>query len=209
MNQITCIYCGLPNVHPERLYRYCASDGCVNRGNRYESPVHQSVTVTDRTVELTETVAVLESELAIASDRIATLTEQVSNLQSQIDKGFADAYKVYDNAISVGRFDCLRSMVRQHQDFVMAESLSTHSDEYVSGMYNQMRALLERDMASVGIRTYGTLGEWVVLNPDTEYNHARYEAEEHGNRIYEGEVVRVGYETETGLTIKPALILRF
>jgi len=100
-------------------------------------------------------------------------------------------------------------MVRQHQDFVMAESLSTHSDEYVSGMYNQMRALLERDMASVGIRTYGTLGEWVVLNPDTEYNHARYEAEEYGDRIYEGKVMQVGYETETGLTIKPALILRF
>ena len=209
MSQITCIYCGLPNVHPERIYRYCTSDDCVRRGNGYESPIHQSVTVTDRTAELTETIITLESELAIASDRIATLTGRVAEFQAQIDKGFADAHKVYDNAISVGRFDCLRSMARQHNEFVMSSGLSTHPDEYVRDIYGQMLGLLERDMKKVGIRMYGTLGEWVVLSPDTEYNHARYLAEDNGTRIYEGEVVRVGYETETGMTIQPALVIKY
>lgn len=207
MNLTTCIYCGVPNVHPERIYRYCASDDCVRKGNRYESPVYDSTTVTDKTAELTEIISELDSELAIAKDEVSTLANRVAEFQARIDKGFADAHKVYDNAISVGRFDCLRSMVRQHGQFVMAQSLEEHPDEYVRDIYTQMRALLERDMTSVGIRMYGTLGEWVVLSPDTEYNHVRYLAEDRGNRIYEGEVVRVGYETETGMTIQPALVI--
>ena len=209
MNKTTCIYCGVPRVHPERIYRYCNSEECVKRGQSYESPIYDSTTVTDSTAELTDTIATLESELAIASDRIATLTGRVAEFQAQIDKGFADAYKVYDNAISVGRFDCLRSMVRQHNEFVMSSGLSTHPDEYVRDIYGQMLSLLERDMKKVGIRTYGTLGEWVVLSPDTEYNHARYLAEDKGTRIYEGEVVRVGYETETGMVIEPALVIKY
>lgn len=204
---LTCIYCGVPNVHPERLYRYCASYDCVRRGNHYESPIHQSVTVTDETAELTRVVAGLELDLETANNKIETLTDTVNEFQARIDKGFADAYKVYDNAISVGRFDCLRSLVRQHNEFVMARRLLTHSDEYVRDIYGQMLSLLERDMKKVGIRMYGTLGEWVVLSPDTEYNHVRYLAEDRGNRIYEGEVVRVGYETETGMVIEPALVL--
>lgn len=209
MNLTTCIYCGVPKVHPERIYRYCNSEECVKRGQSYESPVYDSTTVTDKTAELTEIISELDSELAIAKDEVSTLANRVAEFQARIDKGFADAYKVYDNAISVGRFDCLRSLVRQHNEFVMAQKLMTHSDEYVRDIFSQMFSLLERDMKKLGIRMYGTLGEWVVLHPDTEYNHVRYLAEDRGNRIYEGEVVRVGYETETGLVIQPALVINW
>ena len=199
---LTCVYCGNPNIHPERLYRYCTSDACVKSGQEMMPPKYHTTTVTDNTAE----VLCINSDLAkTLSDALLVIEQQKQDLrqcEKSISEGFENAYKVYDNSVSVARFDCYRAMVDSHKEYVWAESLANHDDEYVRGTYRQMRSTLEHGMHDVGIRTYGTLGEVVSLDPDnTEYNHARYECQSSG-----GTVISLGYETTTGLVIKQALV---
>jgi hypothetical protein len=166
------------------------------------TPKYQTTTVTDTTAE----VLCINSDLAKAlSDALLVIERQKQDLrqcEKSISEGFENAYKVYDNNISVARFDCYRAMVDSHREYVWAEDLANHPDEYVSGTYNQMRSTLELGMKAVGIQTYGNLGEVVVLDQQhVEYNHVRYYC-----RGSSGTVVSLGYETTTGLVIKQALV---
>jgi hypothetical protein len=166
------------------------------------TPKYQTTAVTDSTAE----VLCINSDLAKAlSDALLVIEQQKQDLrqcEKSISEGFENAYKVYDNNISVARFDCYRVMVDSHREYVWAEDLANHPDEYVSGTYNQMRSTLERGMKAVGIQTYGNLGEVVVLDQQhDEYNHVRYDCQ--GSS---GTVVSLGYETTTGLVIKQALV---
>lgn len=202
MANITCIYCGQASVHPERVFRYCSDERCVRRGTSFETPLHGSTAVSDESVALGAEVDALTKALADANEWVAQLTDRVALLQGLVDKGFDNAHKVNDNAISVARADCYRAMIDSHREYLWAQDLADHADGYVSGTYKQMRSTLERGMSAVGIRTYGTLGEAVTLSKDDpEHNHVRYEC--HGTG---GTVISLGYETTTGMVIRPAMV---
>lgn len=201
---LRCIYCGLATVHEQRLQRYCTTDGCVQKGRRMEEPRYQSETVTDRTTELEATITRLRAELATSRTEVTQLKSDNSKLQDQINAGFADAYKVYENEISIGRFDCLRAFADMHVHIIRAEQLSFNQNEDVRNCYEQLRNNLERNMTKVGMRTYGTVGERITLSPDTDENNARYESE-----TRTGEIIQIGYETTNGITIQKAKMYNF
>jgi hypothetical protein len=199
---ITCIYCGQPTVHPERVFRYCSDEPCVRRGTAFDTPKHDGTPVSDESIVLRGQVDALTKALEDANTTVMQLTDRVALLQALVDEGFDNAHKVHDTEISIARFDCYRAMIDSHREYVWAGDLANHPDEYVSGTYKQMRSTLERGMSAVGIRTYGIVGEAVTLSlDDADFNHARYQC--HNNT---GTVITVGYETTTGMVIRPSLV---
>lgn len=162
---LTCMYCGKPNIHPERVYRYCTSSECIKDGQSMVSPRYQTTTVSSDTADLINHNSELSNSLSQALETIKQLTENNALYKDSIARLVTNQRKALNNEISVARWDVIRLLIKHHSELERGLYLGENREDYdFFPIYDQAYRLLDFSLKKLGIDRIGTLNEQVQVN---------------------------------------------
>lgn len=198
---LTCVYCGKPNIHPERLYRYCTSDACSKDGRDMVLPKYATTAVIDNTAEVMEHNSSLSEALQNALETIEKQNQDIINYKDTIVSLISDRRKALDAEIEVGRWDLLRMLIKHHQELERGIDLGDNRDGYdYSDIFKQAYDTLTRNLTKLGIERIGELGVEVSV-----YHYYHESWSPHGAPA---KVVSRGYySSKTDYVIQKAIVI--
>lgn len=198
---LTCVYCGKPNIHPERLFRYCTSDDCTKDGQAMVFPKYPTTTVIENTAEIMERNSTLSQALEDALQTIEQQNKDITNYKDTIVSLISDRRTALDAEIEVARWDLLRMLIKHHQELERGIDLGDNHDGYdYSDIYKQAYDTLTHNLTKLGIERIGELGEEVSV-----YHYYHDSWSPHGALA---KVVRQGYySSKADIVIEKALVI--
>lgn len=174
MTYCTCIYCGKPTVHPERLYRYCTSDDCVKKGTKQCLPEYDTTTVSSNEAELIATNGELIDELASANDAINSLEQEVNKLKAAIVNLATRERRDIESEARVARWDVIRFIVSQHENLKMGLEIIMDNPGNITlfgDIYREHIDFYNHKLKRLGIEVVGEYGSEVLVD------HAKHESD--------------------------------
>lgn len=198
---LTCVYCGKPNIHPERLYRYCTSDACSKDARDMVFPKYATTAVIDNAAEVMETNSTLSQALEDALQTIEQQKKDIANYKDTIVSLISDRRKALDAEIEVARWDLLRMLIKHHQELERGIDLGNNYDGYdYSDIYKQAYGTLTHNLTKLGIERIGELGEEVSV-----YHYYHESWSPHGAPA---KVISRGYySSKADIVIEKALVI--
>lgn len=160
---LTCVYCGKPNIHPERLFRYCTSDACSKDGRDMVFPKYPTTAVLDNAAEVMERNSTLSQALEDALQTIDQQKQDIEKHKNTIIDLISDRRTALDSEIEVARWDLLRLLVRHHQDLENGIELINTDKSYLLDILNQVYRTLTYQLTKLGIERIGQVGEEVSV----------------------------------------------
>lgn len=161
---LTCVYCGKPNIHPERLYRYCTSDACSKDGQNMVFPKYATTAIINNTAEVMEHNSSLSEALQNALETIEKQNQDIINYKDTIVSLISDRRKALDAEIEVGRWDLIRLMISHHYELELGIDVGNADPNAWKDIYEQAYVILGAKLAQLGIERIGTAGEQVSVD---------------------------------------------
>ena len=200
---LTCIYCGKPNIHPERLYRYCTSDSCAQDAKALVFPKYPTVSVSTNEAEVLIRNSSLTKNLYSAEDKIKEQQEEIDRLKDAIVRKSTETLRYIEGEKIVARWDVIRFIVKEHQELEMHLEImkdNPNDIDLIHRIYQEHLDLYAVGLQRLGIERCGVIGQQVDID------HAHHKAEHpQGTK---GVFVTSGYyHPESDYYIKKPLVI--
>lgn len=182
---LTCVYCGKPNIHPERLFRYCPSDACIKDGQAMVFPKYPTTAVLDNAAEVMERNSTLSQALEDALQTIEQQKQDIDKHKNTIIDLVSNRRTALDSEIEVARWDLLRLLVQHHQGLENGIEVANGNQSSLLDVLNQAYNILTHQLTKLGIERIGQVGEEVAV-----YHYLHDSWSPHGALA---RVVRPGY----------------
>jgi len=160
---LTCVYCGKPNIHPERLFRYCTSDACIKDAQSMVFPKYPTTAVLDNAAEVMERNSTLSQALEDALQTIEQQKQDIEKHKNTIIDLISNQRTALNSEIEVARWDLLRLLVQHHQDLENGIELINSDQSYLLDILNQVYRTLTHQLTKLGIERIGQVGEEVEV----------------------------------------------
>lgn len=164
---LTCIYCGKPNIHPERLYRYCTNDSCVKDAQSMLFPKYPTVAIENNTAQVMNHNLLLSDSLFSAEDKIKQQQEEISNLKDAIVNLATKERRSIESESRVARWDVIRFIVKQHENLQMGLEIIKDNPgkiDLFQDIYREHVTFYDHGLKRFGIHTVGVFGEQVSVD---------------------------------------------
>lgn len=164
---LTCVYCGKPSIHPERLYRYCTNDSCVKDAKSMLFPKYPTLAIENNTTEVMNHNLLLSDSLFSAEDKIKQQQEEITKLKDAIVNLATRERRSIESESRVARWDVIRFIVKQHENLQMG--LETIIDnpgkiDLFEDIYREHITFYDDGLKRFGIYTVGVFGEQVSVD---------------------------------------------
>lgn len=161
---LTCIYCGKPNVHPERVHRYCTNDFCVKDANSMVFPKYQTTAIIDNVAEIMEKNSILNESLQNALQTIEEQHQQISQYKTTIAEVYSKDKSARHYEIDVARWDLIRLLIAHHQQLHNAISLKELNPAKELDWLEQAYSILTHNLSKYGIEPIGKQGDEIIVD---------------------------------------------
>jgi hypothetical protein len=164
---LTCIYCGKPNIHPERLYRYCTDDSCTKDAQAMVFPKYPTTAIENNTAEVMERNTILSDSLDSAYEKINGQQQEINKLKDAIVNLATTERRNIESECRVARWDVIRFIVKQHQNLEMGLEIikdNPGKDDLFEDIYREHISFYDHGLKRLGIESVGTFGEQVSVD---------------------------------------------
>jgi len=164
---LTCIYCGKPNIHPERLYRYCTDDSCTKDAQAMIFPKYLTTAIENNTAEVMERNTILSDNLDSAYEKIDRQQQEIDKLKDAIVNLATTERRNIQSECRVARWDVIRFIVKQHQNLEMGLEIikdNPGKDDLFEDIYREHISFYDHGLKRLGIESVGTFGEQVSVD---------------------------------------------
>ena len=205
MNFTTCIYCGKPNIHPERIYRYCTGEECTTKARSYSDPEFDSNTFSENEAELIDYNNELRFALDRANNEIEELTSEIAALKDAIVRKSMETIRYIESEKIVARWDVIRFIVKEHRELEMHLEImkdNPNDIDLIHRIYQEHMDLYAVGLKRLGIERRGVIGEIV------EVDHAIHDSfDPWGTKSV---VISIGYyHPESDIWIKKPMTITY
>jgi hypothetical protein len=164
---LTCVYCGKPNIHPERLYRYCTDDSCVKYAQAMVFPNYPTTAIQSNTAEVMERNSLLSDNLHSAYQQIDRQQQEIIKLKDAIVNLATRERRNIESECRVARWDVIRFIIRQHQNLEMGLEIikdNPGKDDLFEDIYREHITFYDHALKRLGIESVGRFGEQVSVD---------------------------------------------
>ena len=164
---LTCIYCGKPNIHPERLYRYCTDDSCTKDAQAMIFPKYPTTAIENNTAEVMERNTILSDSLDSAYEKIDRQQQEIDKLKDAIVNLATTERRNIESECRVARWDVIRFIVSQHENLKMGLEIikdNPAKGDLFEDIYREHITFYDHGLKRLGIELVGTFGEQVSVD---------------------------------------------
>lgn len=164
---LTCVYCGKPNIHPERLYRYCTNDSCVKDAQAMVFPKYPTTAISDNTAEIIERNTFLSEALDSTNDQIKNQEQQIQKLKNAVIDLVVRERRNIESECRVARWDVIRFIIKQHQNLEMGLEIikdNPGKGDLFEDIYREHITFYDHGLKRLGIESVGQFGEQVSVD---------------------------------------------
>lgn len=164
---LTCIYCGKPNIHPERLYRYCTNDSCVKDAQAMLFPKYPTAVIENNTAEVMQRNTLLSDSLDSAHEKIDRQQQEIDKLKDAIVDLTTRERRNIESECRVARWDVIRFIVKQHQNLEMGLEIikdNPGKEGLFEDIYREHITFYDHCLKRLGIESVGTFGQQVSVD---------------------------------------------
>lgn len=161
---LTCMYCGKPNVHYERPYRYCTSDPCLRDAQAMVFPKYPTTAIVNNVADVMQRNTDLSEALETA---LQTIEEQ----QREIIKYKTIAAEIYSRdktlryyEIDSARWDLIRVLISHHQQLHNSILLKQADPTRELDWLEQAYSTLTYNLSKYGVEPFGKEGEEIIVD---------------------------------------------
>lgn len=161
---LTCMYCGKPNIHYERPYRYCTGDSCVKDAQAMVFPKYPTTAISNNTAEIMQRNTNLSEALETALQTIEEQQQEILKYKSTVAEVYSKDKSLRYYEIDSCRWDLIRVLIAHHQQLHNAILLKEADPIRELDWLEQAYSTLTYNLSKYGLEPFGKEGDEVIVD---------------------------------------------